>query len=154
MAGRPALPTALKARGTLSPSKVNPLEPKLEPHYPDPPAHLDEEERAAWLRFGADLEPMGVVTRADWAVLELLVTTYVQGQRLRASIRAAGGGPVYQSGVLLRARPEFAMLNEVDRKTVLLLSRFGLTPADRSRVSSPEASASPSENPEDEFAAK
>ncbi len=132
---------------------------QLEPHYPAPPTHLDDEERAAWHRFGQDLEPLRVVTRVDWAVLELLVTTFVQGQRLRASIRAAGGGLVYESekkdgGVMLRARPEFAMLNEIDRKCISLLARFGLTPSDRARLKAPEPNTSAQliRNPEDEFA--
>jgi P27 family predicted phage terminase small subunit len=129
---------------------------QLEPHYPEPPAYLDEEEREAWRRFGQDLEPLRVVTRVDWAVLELLVTSWVQGQRLRARLRAAGGGLVYESerkdgGVMMRARPEVAMLNELDRKCAMLLSRFGLTPSDRARLSPEPAPPVQHRNPEDEF---
>jgi len=39
-----------------------------------------------------------------------------------------------KGGKMLRARPELALLGDIDRRLLSLLARFGMTPADRSRV--------------------
>jgi phage terminase small subunit len=36
---------------------------------------------------------------------------------------------------MIRARPEVAMIADADRRIMMWMSKFGLTPADRSRVS-------------------
>src|SRR5688572_3218304 len=97
---------------------------------------------------------MGVTAAEDAAAFELLVTTYVQHQRLAATLRAESLTYTTvnaQGGEMIRARPEVALLADVDRRLLVLLGRFGLTPADRSKVVSHPGNASA--DPDDEFAA-
>ena len=44
---------------------------------------------------------------------------------------------------MVRARPEVAMISDADRRVATWLARFGLTPADRSRVSASQSAADP-----------
>lgn len=154
MPGRPPVPTTLKLlNGTLNPTRANDREPRLAPCLPDAPAHLTEEERAAWSRLGLLLEPLRVLTSADSAAFEMLVVAYVHHQRLAQSLREAKA-LVYaskkQDGSLwIRQRPELAALADVGRRLLVLLGRFGLTPADRARLVQLEADGI---DPLDEFA--
>jgi P27 family predicted phage terminase small subunit len=152
MAGRPHVPTALKVlNGTLNESRHNAREPQLEPRIPEAPAHLSEKERAAWAHFAQLLEPMRVVTTVDAPAMEMLVVTYVHHQRLADALRH--DELVYDSerkdgGMMRRLAPEMTALADVSRRLLVLLGRFGLTPADRQKVvQSGEAGG----NPYDEF---
>jgi phage terminase small subunit len=52
---------------------------------------------------------------------------------------AAGGERYYWTGGLRRQRPELADISDADRRISSWAAKFGMTPADRSRVSaSPE----------------
>jgi phage terminase small subunit len=137
--GRPFVPTPLKVlNGTENPSRRNEREPHLPPHIPEPPAHLSPEEFDAWRRFGELLEPMRCATDQDAAAFEMLVVAFVQHQRLAAALREAKtlvyGGKRPDGSVMLRTRPELTALGDVGRRLLILLGRFGLTPADRARV--------------------
>jgi len=142
------VPTALKLlRGTLNKSreaKQSRSPPAVTLGIPDAPDHLDEEESAAWERFARILSPLRVCAQEDFAALESLVTAWVQVQRLRAELRAdAAAGDkklTYESvndkgATMQRVKPAVTALNEVDRRLKDWLGRFGLTPADRGRVS-------------------
>jgi P27 family predicted phage terminase small subunit len=135
---RPNVPTVLKVlNGTAQTSRLNKAEPKLAPRIPDAPEHLAPDELAAWRYFAAILEPMGVVTHADAPALEMLAVTFAHHQRLAAQLRQ--GALVYEStkpngDIMLRSRPELAAIGDVGRRVLVLLGRFGLTPADRAKV--------------------
>lgn len=150
-------PTALKLlQGTLNTTRQNKAEPHGTPGIPQPPDYLCPEELLIWHRFAAILDPMRIVNREDFASFELLVATYGEMVRLRNALRRDGYAMTYETAndkthtVMLRARPEMQLLADVDRRLVTLLARFGLTPADRSRVSSMVENGTA--NPEDEFA--
>lgn len=156
-----SVPPALKLlRGTANKSreaKKNP--PKTVPKVPPPPEHLDEEERAAWAKFAAILDPLRVCSAEDAAALESLVTAWVQAQRLRAELRddAEGGDKTLtyettnQAGAAMqRIKAALTALNEVDRRVKDWLGRFGLTPADRGRVRA-AGDGKDSSDPEAEF---
>jgi P27 family predicted phage terminase small subunit len=82
---------------------------------------------------------MGVLTEADGQALEGLCEAYAELRLARASLAAAGGmifETTNQAGdVMLRVRPEMKVIADADRRFAMWCSRFGLTPADRSRVS-------------------
>lgn len=153
-------PTALKlVKGTLNKSRANKAEPQVDVRIPDPPDHLDEDERAAWTKYAGLLGPMRVCAAEDFAALESLVTVWVQAQRLRAQLRedAKTGDKklTYESitesgGKIERAKAALTTLNEVDRRVEKWLGKFGLSPADRSRVSAGKADGK--KTGEDEFA--
>lgn len=154
------VPTPLKLlKGSLNPSRENKRAPKVRARVPPAPEHLDVEERTAWQRFARILSPLKVCASEDFAALESLVTTWVQAQRLRAQLRrdAEGGDKdlTYETtnamgGEMQRIKAAVTALNEVDRRLKDWLGRFGLTPADRGRVSADTNGKDP-KDPEAEF---
>jgi P27 family predicted phage terminase small subunit len=160
---RPRKPTALKElAGTAQPCRINPDEPKPpaadETLAGDPPAFLSERGARHWPDLVKLTSDMGVLTVADGyalaetceALAELHEARQSLANPLTARIRnketgevqdieiAQAGERSYASwgkdGVMFRPRPEIARINEAFRRLALLLSKFGLTPADRSRV--------------------
>jgi len=153
MAGRPPLPTNIKLlKGTLDRSRQNPKEPKVEPHIPGPPEYFSDLERRAWGRFAQQLDPLAVASDADFAALEMLVVTFCHHLRLTATLREKPltyATETMHGKAMLRTRPELTALGDVDRRLLVLLGRFGLTPADRARVVSEVGQGA---DPDDEFA--
>jgi P27 family predicted phage terminase small subunit len=83
---------------------------------------------------------MGVLTTADALALECLCEAYADLLSARTALAKRGASLSYETktkegGVMHRAYPEVAMVSDADRRFVMHLGRFGLTPADRSRVS-------------------
>lgn len=141
-------PTQLKvATGSdlKHPERMNKAEPKnVTRGIPPAPPYLSEGEKDAWRKFGAVLDgAFHVLTKEDFAAFESLCCSYDEVRRLRDSLRKAeevlceepkfnkAGDPV---GVILKARPEWALLNQADSRLMQWLGRFGLTPGDRGRV--------------------
>lgn len=105
------LPTVVKElRGTLQPCRTNPDEPKPAEPLGDPPAHLARDEKAVWRELIRITVP-GVLTIQDRLIAETLCLL-VAKMRRRESMQGA----------------ERAQLTAC-------LSKMGLTPADRTRVS-------------------
>lgn len=135
-------PTALKiVKGTDQPCRTNKAEPKPEVGIPECPEHLPEAVKAAWPLIGGVLERMGVLTLSDALALEGLCSTYMELRTARASLQENGGGSltyecVTEGGAkMYRPHPEVAMIADLDRRYQSWLGKFGLTPADRSKVS-------------------
>jgi P27 family predicted phage terminase small subunit len=81
---------------------------------------------------------MGVLTLADKLALESLCEAVADLRNARDALAARGGvtyETVTMTGVLHRAYPEVAMVADCDRRVRMWMASFGLTPADRSRVS-------------------
>lgn len=139
MAGRPRKPTALKElRGTVKANTANPNEPRPERGFPVAPAHLSPEELTAWNQVTQIVGGMGVLTMADFFGVEELATAYSNLLGLRRRIKAEGD--LYEKRdiageVMKRPNPLVAMEQAQRRDFLALLTKFGLTPADRSRVS-------------------
>jgi len=158
---RPRTPTALKlVKGTAQPCRINKQEPKPLRAIPSPPAHLSDRAKTAWGAVGVLLDRMGVITEADGMVLEGLCETYAELLDARAALKERGGlsyeteqeiqadlainlsagevsgvRPVPKKKVMIRAYPEVAMIADADRRFGFWLSKVGMTPADRSKVS-------------------
>lgn len=151
MAGRPRKPTELKIiTGTLQATRTNPNEPKPDRRIPAPPLHLSPYARASWPYVSAVLDDLGVLTAADGLALEGLCECYADLRRAREALNNLGTDTYETTGkdgnTMRRAYPEVAMVQDADRRLQSWLSKFGLTPADRSRVS---ASKATSDNPFD-----
>jgi hypothetical protein len=127
---RPRTPTAMKhLKGTAQPCRLNPSEPRPTAiDVPPMPGHLPDTWRETWDRMAGAAAGLRCLTASDLPALEQLVGVAVEVEKLARS-RAS----------TVKAR----------KALVDLMARFGLTPADRSRVSAVEAPA-PSEL--DEFA--
>lgn len=139
--GRARKPSALRARQT--PATRN--EPKPErAQVPAPPTGLNEDERSAWLDLKALVDPLGVFTAADLVAFEAMVTALSTARQAQAVLRREGitfEGIGSREQVVVKARPEVAILLNAQKALMLWMSRFGLSPSDRSRVTqAPEMS--------------
>ena len=105
---------------------------RLEAKAPDPPASLSAAARAEWRRVCRVLRPADVLTEADRIGLTLLCQLCVEDQELGALLqRLLPGSADWRS--LARVR------KDVRGQLMVMLARFGLTPADRPRVRRPAA---------------
>jgi len=140
MTGRPRKPTALKlVIGNRDKRWRNEREPKPPRGRPKPPRHLSSRAREAWEYLSEVLDNMGVLTLADKLALESLCEAVADLRNARDALAARGDvtyETVTMTGILHRAYPEVAMVADCDRRVRMWMASFGLTPADRSRVSS------------------
>lgn len=137
---RPRTPTALKlVKGTAQPCRTNKKEPKPQRSIPSPPEHLSDAAKVAWGKASVILDRMAVLTEADGIALEEVVETYAELVECRKILREAqrvyeGGSE--EKGVILRPHPIVSQISDASRRLGFWLTKFGMTPADRSRVSS------------------
>ena len=120
----PALPDSLKAaRGTLKKSRVNQAQPRLDPTLlPAPPDHLAADEKAAWVRLAAVIDPMRVATAADVECFTVLVFSVALAHRVARSKKA---GTVEKVTAYKHARSA--------------MTDFGISPSSRAKVSAAPA---------------
>lgn len=139
---RPRKPTLLKVvGGTAQPCRINKSEPKPKRVKPSPPAHLSDKAKTAWGEASVILDRIGVLTEADAIAMEGLCEAIADLRTARQALASYGGSLTYETvtkdgGKMHRAYPEVAMVSDADRRLAMWLAKFGLTPADRSRVSS------------------
>jgi P27 family predicted phage terminase small subunit len=136
---QPRKPSALKIiEGTARADRMNPAEPKPSISLLDAPEHLSAQALETWAQVAPILAQMRVLSIADPIALERLCEVYAETRRLRAVIEAEGY--TYETASvtgerMLRANPAVAMLADADRRLLAWLRSFGMTPADRGRVS-------------------
>lgn len=138
-------PTAVKQlAGTLQACRVNVLEPTPAKGWPPAPAYLSLREQAAWQETCQLLDAQGTLTLADAFAVEELAVLRAEVAELREDVRANGRYYTSNAG-LEKLRPIVKLEAEKSRHLLALLSRFGLTPADRSRVNAraPDAGTNP-----------
>lgn len=139
MRGRPPKPTALKllagnpGRRKLAPETVA---AKLEPK---PPKWLGPDGAALWVRLSLQLDAAGICRQTDYLAMEMLCRTYEawrENERLLAEAGAISDVKNKDGEVVGMVRSPYCL--EADRlfgELERLTARFGLTPADRARVS-------------------
>lgn len=152
--GRPRKPTSAKAlAGTLQKCRTNPAEPLSEPiDIPDPPVELTSHEQVMWLELRALVGPMRITAAADLYAFRSMVEDAAMLRALRDSLGA--NDPIYEAvskfGSQLKARPEVAAIPVYRKLMFLHMARWGINPADRSRVSV-LADTEPAEDPLKDF---
>jgi P27 family predicted phage terminase small subunit len=159
-AGRPRKPTqAKKLAGTFRADRSNADEPSSPPvQIPAPPEHLPAPGKRIWAAWAKVLDPRRVVTEADLPALEQLVQVHaVIIEAYRALYDdAIDGHPrlvdevTTKSGTSYQPRAELRIIAQYDKLLAYWLTRFGLTPADKSRASQLAAPAT-EEDPLAEF---
>lgn len=139
---RPRTPTALKiVTGTARKDRINAAEPKPQRSMPSPPEHLSDSAKVVWGKASVILDRMAVLTEADGIALEEVCETYAELVECRRLLAREGmNGRVYEGGgekgVMLRSHPLVAQIADASRRLGFWLTKFGMTPADRSRVGS------------------
>jgi P27 family predicted phage terminase small subunit len=140
---RPIKPMALKVRdGTAHRNKFrqNPNEPK--PPVGEPKQdldHLSAEGKEVWPVLAATLTDLGVLTKVDGSSLFSMAEDFADVIRYR---RIANGlsDPFYYTeteggSVMIRPHPIHSLVDAADRRWMAWAGKFGLTPADRAKVS-------------------
>jgi P27 family predicted phage terminase small subunit len=154
-AGRPRKPAALHVlQGTARKGRQNPRAPAAAPleKLPPPPKGLSEREADAWRELARVVGPMRTTTAADMVAFRQMAITLAVIEEAREALNTHGQtySVETESGTVVRKRPEVEILASFKKQLSVELSRFGLTPADKERVSAlGEDSAG---DPLDEFA--
>lgn len=153
-AGRPPKPTEMKRlEGTARKDRTNAAQPVSAPvEALVMPLDLTDREKMAWTELEAVVLPMRVATPSDLPAFRQMVTTLAIIEEARHAINELGltFTVTTESGVVVRKRPEVEVLLAAKKQLAVELSRFGLTPADRQRVSA--LGAESEGDPLDEFA--
>lgn len=154
--GRPRKPRALKlVQGTDRPDRANKKAPAGAPcPVGDPPDDLNEFAQLAWRSLGELVDPLKVVTRADLVAFRQLAVVLGILEQAREALDDAGELTFVvstETGEVIRKRPEVEILATYQRILDAKLARFGLTPAEREKVSGIDEGAAA--DPLDEFAA-
>jgi P27 family predicted phage terminase small subunit len=139
MKGRKPKPTHLKlVTGNAGKRALNKAEPTPPRQRPSAPAHMSDRARETWGYVSALLDRMGVLTEADAIGLEMLCEAYADYLEARAELKTLGSNyyeTVNQTGgVMHRAHPAVAVMQDADRRIKAWLAEFGATPSARSRV--------------------
>lgn len=166
--GNPRKPTALKEQeGTARPDRANPNEPRPDPiALPKPPATLSDRQAQAWRAFAKVVNPLRIMTPSDLHAFEVLVKSWTicvlaeeslqkplvlkdekpRDRRARKPAKVDPGPLLYVEwgihGARIKPRPELSIIATHSKILLYQFSRFGLTPADRSRVSELESTES------------
>lgn len=163
MRGRKPKPTHLKlVAGNPGRRPLNDQEPTPARTRPSAPAHVSDKARETWGYVTAILDRMGILTEADAIGVEMLCEAYADKLAARAALAlpvvvkrkdkesgadveytiAEGGARTYlgfgKDGVMIRQRPEVAMIADADRRIRGWLAEFGMTASARTRVKASE----------------
>lgn len=137
--GRPPKPTSQKALGgTLQPSRTNPNEPTPDVYLPTPPDWLSPKAKAYWAEIGNVLLAMKLCTVADGPAMQLLTESLAEWAEARQLVHTHGMtyDCITEGGqVMVRPRPEVAQASDAMKRSLRMLTEFGLTPASRGKVS-------------------
>lgn len=143
MPGPPPKPTALKRlEGNPGNHDLSRVEPEPTKGAPRPPADLKGEALAEWGRIVPELDRLGLLTKVDRAYLVAYCEAWASFDEARKAIA--------EYGILVEGRERTLVKNPAaqvmkDSADLMLKfgSRFGMSPADRTRLTVP------SEAPED-----
>lgn len=114
-------------QGTKRKDRSNPNAPELENIIPQASDNLPKEAKDEYLKLSAILNNMGVLTEADQGELENLAIARAQIKHL--------SNKLFNTSDLKEFRRVQIALNDAIRISATLSLRFGLSPADRDRVS-------------------
>ena len=134
--GRPPKPTALHILDG-NPSKRPPPqdEPPLEAGMPAPPPGLDVEARAEWKRIGVTLGAVGVVTKADRAMLTAWCITWSRWWAAESDIRKRGvfiADKKNETGAV--ENPYLKIADKACDRLLRLAEQYGMTASARVRL--------------------
>ena len=137
-AGRKPVPTAIKTlRGTARSDRVL----RNEAQFPVPgrmlrvPSGLTEDGEALWYELGRLLLDAGLFTYGDRIALEMLCMAYGRMKHAMCEMAAKGGEILESSSGNLYQNPWLSVVNKAWDQVKHMLGEFGLTPAERTRVS-------------------
>ena len=134
--GRPPKPTALHILdGNPSKRPLPQDEPPLEAGMPAAPSGLDVEARAEWKRVGVTLGAVGVVTKADRAMLTVWCITWSMWWAAVADLRERGVFVAADAeGLLMHENPYLKIADKAADRLLRLAEQYGMTASARVRL--------------------
>lgn len=132
--GRRPAPTNVKLLHGVRSSRINDDEPMPHEVDPEPPDWATEEWLAIWVRTCDQLRGMGILYAADREGLVCLVTAVHEHDRLARVLVKAPAITRDRNGMPM-ANPLGRALRQASGEVARWCSHFGLTPAERSRIS-------------------
>ncbi len=127
-------PTIVKSvKGTERPGRTNPNEPNPDIVIPDPPHHLSKHAREEWNRMAPILFDMGLIAESDRAAFAMYCQAWGDHVKAEYMIRKHGAVVKTSNGNLVQS-PWVGISNRAKLIAHKFLVGFGMTPADRSRV--------------------
>lgn len=135
-AGRPPKPTALKilhGDDKKNPGRINRDEPKPNGGKIEPTEPLNRDAREVWDRLAPDLARQGVLTAWDCDAFTQYCLAIAQYREATAGLEETGLVIRGLVGSMTRS-PYWALMMDAQRNALLLAGRFGLTPADRTKI--------------------
>jgi len=136
--GRPRKPTQLKIlQGTYQKCRANPNEPKPKVAIPKAPSGINRKVRAKFKEIADMAYKMGILSEFDADAIHMCATALVEYYQATAVLLDRGPDIEFQDkdgNPQLMRRSELAWADGAYRRASSMLARFGLSPADRSRV--------------------
>ena len=146
MPGPPPKPTHLKlVTGNPGRRPLNKNEPKPERKLSSPPDELYEDAKIEWRRVAKELHRLGLLTVIDRAALAAYCQAYGRWIVAERALAEVAKRDLLTHGLLIKTTNGNAIQNPLvgtANKAMLAMMRcaseFGMTPAARSRISSPQ----------------
>jgi len=136
--GRPRKPTSLKIlSGTFQNVRANKHEPKPKVAIPKAPKGINRKVRAKFKELAEMAYRMGVLSEFDTDALLMCATALVEYYQATSVLLKEGPDMTFTSKdgtPQIMRRSELAWADGAYRRASSMLAKFGLTPADRSRV--------------------
>lgn len=110
--------------------------PVLKAGIPLPPPDFDEEHIRQWFYLADLIGLMNIATEKDAASLKDFVCIHVAKDRLRRDMDRLGWPVTYETeGGVIKMYPQWSAIGELEKRALAYYARYGMTPADRTRVS-------------------
>ena len=137
MRGRRPKPSRIKAL-TGNPGKrpLNANEPQPAPAMPECPPELSPVARQEWVRLGAELSKLNLMTQLDRGALATYCAAYGFWAEALQQIQKYGTMVKSPTGYPMQS-PYLAIANRQAEIMMRVAAEFGFTPASRSRISAP-----------------
>ena len=126
-------------QGTDRPDRANARAPApASVPLPPAPKDLTAHEKRSWKHLAALVDPLRIAAAADVVAFREMVRCHGLVAQAAAELRAAGGKLTYEKftegGVTYAKRPELEIIATFTKLLDGKLARFGLTPAEREKV--------------------
>ncbi len=121
----------LKGAYKKHPDRKRSAEPQAPTFKKTPPRHLSDDERKVWRELVRDIAS-GVLQQSDRPILEQAVYLLCVVRKAKSTVIPIRG----RDGQLINMK--MACSASVHQQLTSCLSRLGMTPADRSRVATPQ----------------
>jgi P27 family predicted phage terminase small subunit len=141
MMGRKKIPSNMHVlKGTDRADRRNENEPKPEIKIPPAPNHLSKEALIEWGRITPSLYAMGLLSDLDMASLAAYCQSYSRWVEAETELKASGLLIKTSNGNVIQ-NPLVGIANQAMEHMRKHLANFGMSPADRAKVSAKKADA-------------